>query len=240
LARRINSLGGVLQQITVVHDEAYQIISAIRQAMALGPDIIITTGGLGPTPGDITLDALAEALSIKLHQDELAVDMVKTRLEFLWKNGFIDTPEMSPERSKMAMIPLGSTPLFNPIGVAPGVLTESGRTHVISLPGVPSEMMGIFETYVPILLKQIAFEGVHVEREIYVDEKDESILAAILKLVMNEVQGVNIKSFMQGYGSYLRTTVVLSTNANSINEGEKKIQSAIKSLENRLNYEGQK
>ena len=154
IAKRLTGLGVQVLRITVIPDDIASISEVIKDAVNRNIDIIITTGGLGPTPGDVTLEAIAKALDRKLILHEDALRMIKDRYEQLFKLGFVSSPEISPEREKMAKIPEGGMPFFNPIGVAPGVLIQYAENkYVIALPGVPSEMMYLLEQVLSCILR---------------------------------------------------------------------------------------
>ncbi|MGB9853532.1 MAG: molybdopterin-binding protein, partial [Candidatus Bathyarchaeales archaeon] len=124
LAKRATSLGITVKRITVVGDEVEEIANAIREALQRKPRFLITTGGLGPTFDDKTLEGIAKALNRKLELNQKALQMVKEKYEAYAKAGKIEEVEMTPHRVKMAMLPEGAEPLQNPVGTAPGVIMK--------------------------------------------------------------------------------------------------------------------
>ena len=143
LCSEITNVGGVVRRVTSVHDDLNEISSAAREALARKPNILITTGGLGATYDDITLEALATAFGKKVVLDSRAVEMLKKsyarhKLHY----------ELTESRLKMATIPEGSTPIQNPIGSAPAIMEQAGGISIFCLPGVPSEMKAIFEEHI--------------------------------------------------------------------------------------------
>ena len=96
-------------------------------------DIIITTGGLGPTVDDITVESIALYLKLELVINEHAYSEISTKLT---KRGM----EFTPERLKMALMPAGSEILHNTVGTAPGMILKHDGKIIFSIPGVPSEM----------------------------------------------------------------------------------------------------
>jgi len=194
LAGQISSLGGRVSRITVVGDEVAEISSAIREAMRRGADWIITSGGLGPTYDDVTLQGVARAIGRKLVLNRRALEMIRRRYEELAREGVVESPELTPPRMKMAMLPRGAKPLENNVGTAPGVLLRAGRCWIICLPGVPSELQDIFLSRVkPILEKKIRRIAI-ADRWIYVRGVPESNLAPRLDELRTMAPGLYIKS----------------------------------------------
>jgi len=121
LAERATALGITVRSITTVRDEIDEIKRAVNHALERKPRFLITTGGLGPTYDDKTLEGLAEALGLRLTVNEKALKMVREKYEAYFKEGRMDRAELTPSRIKMAKIPEGAEPLPNPVGTAPGV-----------------------------------------------------------------------------------------------------------------------
>jgi len=198
MARRVTSLGTMVNRITVVGDDTNDIAKVVHEAMKRKPRFIITTGGLGPTFDDKTLDGIAKALNRKLEVDEKALKMVREKYEAYVKAGRIERVELTPPRVKMATLPKGAEPLPNPVGTAPGVMTKVEGTFLIALPGVPSEMEAIFEESVAPLLKKEAGKVALFETSIYADGIMESTLAPLIDQVMHDNPYVYIKSHPKG------------------------------------------
>jgi molybdenum cofactor synthesis domain-containing protein len=106
LAKRITALGGHVRRTNVVGDALDEISSVLKDALSRKPFLIITTGGLGPTFDDMTLEGLAKALNVPLKLNPEAERMVRARYErYQAETG--RRIEMTPERLKMATIPEG-------------------------------------------------------------------------------------------------------------------------------------
>ena len=234
IAKRLTGLGVQVLRITVIPDDIASISEVIKDAVNRNIDIIITTGGLGPTPGDVTLEAIAKALDRKLILHEDALRMIKDRYEQLFKLGFVSSPEISPEREKMAKIPEGGMPFFNPIGVAPGVLIQYAENkYVIALPGVPSEMMYLLEQVLSCILR--TRKDVFVKtREKLIEIRDESAIARILEEVMSEIPQVHIKSYPLGFGERVYMRVIGISKADDPEKAEKLLEKAFELLEKKL------
>lgn len=194
LAEQISSLGGRVSRITVVGDDVGEISSAIREAMKRGADWIITSGGLGPTYDDMTLQGVAKAAGRRLALNKRALEMIKKRYEELAREGVVESAELTPPRRKMAVLPRGAKPLENEVGTAPGVLLRAGGSWIVCLPGVPSELQDIFLKRVkPILEKKIR-KIASADRWIHVKGVPESVLAPRIDELRTRAPGLYIKS----------------------------------------------
>ncbi|BFH74436.1 nicotinamide mononucleotide deamidase-related protein [Sulfurisphaera javensis] len=147
IARRLTSLGFTIRRITVVMDEIDEIVSAFREAIKRKPKLIISTGGLGPTYDDKTNEGLSKALNIELELNSIAYEMLLQKYSKL-------NIELTEERKKMAMMPKGSIPVENNVGVAPGILISYEGITILATPGVPKEMEDILETFIKKYLKE--------------------------------------------------------------------------------------
>jgi molybdenum cofactor synthesis domain-containing protein len=194
LAKRATSLGGVVKRITIIGDNVDEIASAIREAMERTPRFMITTGGLGPTFDDKTLEGIAKALNRRLEVNEKALKMVKEKYETYLKEGKIEKIELTPSRVKMATLPEGTEPLRNPVGTAPAMIAKVKDLFLIALPGVPPEMEAIFEESVAVMIKKEAGKSAFFEASIYVSGVMESNLAPLIDRVMHDNPRIYIKS----------------------------------------------
>lgn len=194
LAKKITCLGLSVRRITVVGDYLDEIASAIRETIQRKPAFIITTGGLGPTFDDKTLEGVAKALNVDLEVNAEALEMVKKRYMKYVAEGRMEKFEMTPVRVKMATLPRGAKPLPNPVGTAPGVLIKHKGIKLVMLPGVPQEMMAIFENSVEPLLREIAGNLTFYEASLEVKGVPESELAPVIEQVMKDNPYVYIKS----------------------------------------------
>lgn len=140
VGKRLARLGSMLKEVTTIDDDLAEIGSAFRGIIKRSPDFLVIVGGLGPTPDDMTLRGVAGGLGVGLRKSEAALDMIRKRYS---KRG-LENIELTPARMKMARLPVGSIPVVNEAGTAPGVRLIAGRTVVYCLPGVPVEMRSIF------------------------------------------------------------------------------------------------
>lgn len=213
MAKRSTTLGIMVKRITVVGDDVDEISKVIRETLLRKPRFIITTGGLGPTFDDKTLEGIAKSLDTQLEVNEKALRMVREKYDAFVKAGRIEKAELTPPRVKMATIPKGAKPLPNPVGTAPGVMIESGDSVVIALPGVPSEMEAIFEKSVVPLLRKEADENMFFEISIYADNIMESVLAPLIDSTMHDNPHVYIKSHPKGEEGKPHMEIHFSTTA---------------------------
>ncbi len=152
LARQLAGLGVVVQRVLTVGDEAEGIATAIDHARKAS-DVVLATGGLGPTHDDVTREAVADYLGVDLRLDAEARIAVR---RFFAERG----REIPPHGDRVAMVPEGFEPLPNPVGTAPGLWLEQEAVLVL-LPGVPREMKAIFgEEVAPRLRRLVTPEAI--------------------------------------------------------------------------------
>ncbi|WP_026393174.1 competence/damage-inducible protein A [Acetobacterium malicum] len=145
LSRELSLLGIPVYFHTTVGDNPKRLEEAVRIAFNRS-DLIITTGGLGPTQDDLTKEVIAELFKKKLIQDE------KTKEDLL--QYFVNREfTMTPNNLKQTFIPESAEILFNPCGTAPGILLKEQGRMIIMLPGPPREMTRVFEEAVLPILK---------------------------------------------------------------------------------------
>ncbi len=168
----------------VVRDDPSEIAWGITQAVAFS-DLVVSSGGLGPTFDDMSVKAIADALGIPLETNADALRMIRNKYS-------AQNLELTPERMKMAMLPRNAEALANPVGTAPGVFFNYRGVNILILPGVPSEMKAILETMIP----RIRNPSVHYyEESIILKGIMESTFAPVVADEMKKAGGnVYIKS----------------------------------------------
>ncbi|MCL4452417.1 MAG: molybdopterin-binding protein [Candidatus Thermoplasmatota archaeon] len=173
----------VVRGFTVM-DDPKEIAWALEVGME-SADLVLTTGGLGPTFDDMTVESISKALGIPLIMDSETSDRLRKRYKMLGL-------EPTPERLKMAMIPRGSKALYNPVGAAPGIMLSDHDKTIIILPGVPEEANAILDSIMDI----IRIKGVEYYSESrYLKGVMESSLVPIVNKVMKKMNSkVYIKS----------------------------------------------
>lgn len=223
-------MGAFVRRAVLVRDDEEAIANEIQGAISRGTDLIFTSGGLGPTDDDRTAAAVAKALNLPLVLNEEALKMVEQRYRELYEQGFVDSPEITPSRKKMAMLPEGTTPLFNSVGTAPGIWLETGSVIVVCLPGVPAELKAIFEQSLPPHLERVLGKGYYFERVFEATCRDESVLAPLLKHVADKHPSVYLKSKAQVFGEEVRITILLSASGSDKEKTERLLNEAIDDL----------
>lgn len=137
---KLNELGYEVRCKSVLADDTVELADWFVRAIA-SADLVVATGGLGPTEDDVTRQALAAALQVPLDTDEAVVERIRQR--FARRNLV-----MAEINTRQALVPRGATLLLNPNGTAPGLWIERDGTGIALLPGPPREMMPMLDALV--------------------------------------------------------------------------------------------
>jgi len=121
IINRLKPLGFQVHETITVRDNVQEIGEALNRLLEDGCNLIFTTGGLGPTHDDMTLQGVAHGLKLPLELDHASLDIVTRQYKMLHERGIIESGEITDSRRKMAILPLGSKPLDNRVGGAPGL-----------------------------------------------------------------------------------------------------------------------
>ena len=140
ITERLNAIGYDVRLKAVVADHVEELARVLDGALTWA-DLIVVTGGLGPTEDDVTRDAVARVLDAPLDIDERIVDRIAERFA---KRGLT----MAAINRRQAMVPRGAIVLANPNGTAPGLWLEWGRTAIVLLPGPPREMTPMLDAVI--------------------------------------------------------------------------------------------
>jgi nicotinamide-nucleotide amidase len=140
LTDRLNAIGFDVRLKVVVGDDAGELARVFAGALD-STDLVVCTGGLGPTEDDITRDVVARVLGRPLDLDEAIVERIRSRFT---QRGLT----MAEINRRQAMVPRGAVVLENANGTAPGLWIEHERTRIVLLPGPPREMTPLIETVV--------------------------------------------------------------------------------------------
>lgn len=146
LAERLRLLGYPLKRITVVKDRHADIVEQLRRDLTDdGVEDVYCSGGLGPTPDDRTFEAVAAALGRGLITWQPVLEKIERRVRRLHEAGLIESAQVSEGNYRMARIPAEPDHVFrNSRGMAPGLMFRQGSRRLFVLPGVPTELKGIF------------------------------------------------------------------------------------------------
>jgi nicotinamide-nucleotide amidase len=140
VTEHLNTIGCDVRMKAVVGDDVGELASVLQGALEWA-EVIVLTGGLGPTEDDITRDGVARVLRRSLAENEEVVERIRRRFE---RRG-ITMPDIN---RRQGLVPDGATILENANGTAPGLWLEHGRTAIVLLPGPPREMKPMFEAVV--------------------------------------------------------------------------------------------
>ena len=140
LTAQLNEIGIDVRAKAIVGDDDADLTGVFRQALARA-DVVMFTGGLGPTADDITREVVARVLGLTLEEDATILMTLRDRFA---RRG-LAMPEIN---RRQAQVPHGASPLPNPNGTAPGLWIEQGEQVVVLLPGPPRELQAMFEAHV--------------------------------------------------------------------------------------------
>lgn len=216
LAGRLTSVGVPVERISVADDRVEAIAREILSALSLPVRFLVTTGGLGPTFDDLTLEGLARAVGARSRIDAAALEAVRAAYRDLRARGLVASAGLTPEREKMARFPAGARPHRNRAGAAPAVALEARGATIYCLPGVPEEMKVVWrEEIEPAIVASLGSSGAaplgEIAREVELRSRDESSLAPLLRELASEFPAVYPKSRVSGSKEKIRIVVTLAT-----------------------------
>jgi len=215
----------VYRGLTVQDNEA-EIRWALKSVLGLC-DIIVLSGGLGPTFDDITVLSFAREVGVPLVRDEETYIRIKEKAE---KRGL----QMTEEREKMALIPDGARTITNIVGSAPGIEFNAKGTRVFILPGVPEEMRSMLES---IRNKIKLRDSFYEEESITIKGVFEASLAPFVKKLMNSHgDAVYIKTHP---GTSKEGEPVLEVEVSSKSDDQAKAKEIVRSILNEIALEAQ-
>ncbi|MCP9201051.1 competence/damage-inducible protein A [Gramella sp. GC03-9] len=210
ISRELNKIGVSVHQITSIQDEREHILQTLKEA-ADRVDIVIITGGLGPTKDDITKKCLCEFFDDSLVRNE----EVLAHIEELFKK-YIDTPISDLNRDQ-ALLPSKASVLHNKYGTAPGMWFATGEKVVVSLPGVPYEMKELISSEVVPRLMDRFSRPVILHKTLITYGLGESALAQKIEVWEDELPGNIRLAYLPNLGK-----VRLRLTARGIDEDELK------------------
>jgi molybdenum cofactor synthesis domain-containing protein len=165
IAKQSTEQGARVRRVTCVGDNVDDIVKAIEGGLLEARDLIVITGGLGPSNDDLTVEALAKAAGKKVVYDARALKMLAANHQ---RASII----LTERRKRMARSVEGSDPLENSLGLAPGVRISVGSTILVALPGIPKEMKPMFKRFVLPLIAEATFKRssaikIHIQMPYY-------------------------------------------------------------------------
>ena len=221
LSSELAALGIEVYYQSVVGDNPERLENTIFNSFEHS-DIVVTTGGLGPTVDDLTKETGAAYFGKKLVLDERALGRIE---KFFHRMG----REMTENNKKQAYVPEGSVILYNDNGTAPGIIIEENGKILIMLPGPPKELYPMFEKYAKPYLASKQ-EYTLVSRVLKIAEVGESAMETLVRDIIDAQTNPTIAPYAKPSGSLLRIT------AKAKNAGEAKmlIDPVAKSIYERL------
>ena len=206
ISEGLSTLGINVHYHTVVGDNPARLEAALDIARNRA-DIIISTGGLGPTYDDLTKQTICKTFGreLELHQDIL--DDLKEW--FLKRTG----KPMTDNNIQQAMLPVNCTIFDNPVGTAPGCAFEEGGVHVLMLPGPPFECRYMFENRAVPYLKKLVGHSVIVSHEIRIFGMGESAVEDVLHEPMTRLTNPTLAPYAKPNECMLRATAKADTEA---------------------------
>ena len=203
ISEGLTTLGINVHYHTVVGDNPQRLMEALDIARKRA-DIIITTGGLGPTYDDLTKQTICKAFGreLELHQD--IVDQLRSWFERRMGK------KMPENNIQQAMLPVNCTVFDNPVGTAPGCAFEEGGVHVLMLPGPPFECRYMFENRaVPYLCRMM--DGIIVSHEIRIFGMGESAVEEALHEPMTRLTNPTLAPYAKENECMVRATAKAAT-----------------------------
>ncbi|AVK48814.1 putative competence-damage inducible protein [Clostridium beijerinckii] len=221
LAQELAALGIDMYYQQVVGDNEIRVMHAFDEAYSRS-DIIITTGGLGPTDDDITKEVAAKYFNKELIKDENSTKKIEDYFKFRER-------AMTQNNLKQGLIPEGATVINNNNGTAPGVIIEDDNKIMIILPGPPKEMKPMFEESVKPYLQEKS-DSILVSRVVKILGIGESAVAEEIKDLIDTQTNPTIAPYAKDVGVMLRITAKAETK----DEALKLIEPIEEEIKNRL------
>lgn len=197
IAKGLAELGINVYRQSVVGDNRNRLKKSMEESLQRA-DLLITTGGLGPTKDDLTREVAGEVLDKKLILDQNILDGIQ---------GFFDRIKVPMEKSnnKQAYLPEGALPIVNPNGTSPGILIEAKGKIVMMLPGPPRELQPMFDNHVKPYLKKYA-QGIVKSKVLHVFGIGESTMEAMVEDLIEQQDNPSIAPYCMEQGLILRIT----------------------------------
>jgi len=224
IAKCLADNGIELIQTSTVGDDLHRMEEAIKEATNRS-QIVITTGGLGPTEDDLTREAISKVFQCPLAFQPHLMEQIEALFK---RRGF----RMSENNRKQAFIPEGAIPIENPKGTAPGFIVETSNGSIISIPGVPSEMEYLMEnTVIPYLRKRFNLQRQVIQYKVLrACGLGESAIGLQIKDLMIESRNPSVGTLASIGDIRIRITA----KADSSEEASNLIQKMEKEIRNRL------
>ncbi len=215
ISKQLSTIGVETKYISVVDDDPESILSALDIARYRA-ELIIVTGGLGPTSDDITMETIANYFSRDLEINEDIMRKIDERVS--------KSKEAADNAYKMALVPQNSVIFENAVGIAPGILIKDDDIALIMLPGVPKEVKSIMLKHIIPYLKEITPKMIIKEKVIKTTGISESILFEKVKNLDSEPKEL----------SFLPKNTGVDLKIRVVGENEKEAQERLEKISNIL------
>lgn len=205
LARQVKPMGLKMARVEIASDDLPDIVASVRRFVNdLDLDYVVTSGGLGPTPDDRTMEGIAKAVGRPLVAKPEHVAWMRERAAVGHRLGYFDSPEPNEGLLKMCKLPEGAEAMPNEIGTALGAIVTAGPkpTTLFTLPGVPREFYRMFDQSVRPRLQ--AGSPIHTEELVLYTE--ESRLFPVLTRLEKEFPDVVLGSYPERGRIRIRAT----------------------------------
>lgn len=150
LAKEVALLGCDLRRITIVPDDPDAMIATLQGTFQRNTDVVMTSGGLGPTPDDMTVSVVAQMLGVKA---VVNMDIVNEVLE---RRNITDRTNIHPALLAMARVPENAKAYPNPVGIGPCIHIQHGKSTLFLMPGPPAEVQGVFSAHVRPFIRSVS------------------------------------------------------------------------------------
>lgn len=219
ISRELARLGISVYRTAVVGDNPQRLVDAVRTALC-NADLLILSGGLGPTYDDLTKETVADVLGLKMVRDASILAEIE--------DYFASSNRKMPENNiKQADIPLGAIALKNRTGTAPGIFIEKNEKIVVLLPGPPFELIPMFEEFVFPRLRAMS-DKVLITHNIHIMGLGESEVEVHLIELMKNSQNPTLAPYAKAGEMRLRVSAL----ATSEKEGERMCAEMIEKIKN--------
>lgn len=220
IAQQILQLGGELRRVTMLRDDFDEMTEALDSAIQRETALILTTGGLGPTPDDMTVAVVASLIGTK------PIVCNETISEYRKRREMSENDPLNEALTKMATVPETAQVFQNPAGWAPCISVSHQESTIMMMPGPPREMKSIFETHIQPLIvgryrTEISTARVHVSMF-------EAEVSPLMQKVMERHPDVYLKAYvsLRETGENTMPVDLVSTSSDK-DEAETQLQLAI-------------
>lgn len=208
LSRELAGLGINVYHQSVVGDNSDRLKNCLKEALE-NNDIVITSGGLGPTYDDLTKETAAELMGLELKFDEKSMKNIKNYFAKINRT-------MTPSIKKQAYIPEGAIALKNDCGTAPGIFIEKNGKVLVMLPGPPREIEPMFINYVSPLLRKFTGKTMF-SRTVHIFNMGESAVETKLRDIMTSLKNPTLAPYAKDGEVLLRITASSDSKENAEN-----------------------